>query len=64
MSSTRTLRWVSGEQVWLVAARYLAESGYETISAFVDALRAANPSVVDWTSVEPGTLVSVPYLTT
>jgi Tfp pilus assembly protein FimV len=65
VASTRTYRWQSGDQLWFVCAKLLAESGFESVSDFVEAVRQANPSVLSWAApdVPAGAVVQIPYVT-
>jgi len=63
MSSVQTYAWQALDSIWFVAARFLNDAGYSDISSFVDALRAANPLVIDWAAVPSATLIVIPFST-
>lgn len=55
--------WTPTDDRWTVAGRFLVQSGYSTTSDLADAIRAANPLVISWRAVAPGSVVLVPLLT-
>jgi Tfp pilus assembly protein FimV len=55
--------WRDADSIWAVAARLLAQSGFAAVSDLADAIRAANPLIVDWSRIAPGSVVIVPLRT-
>ena len=53
MPSTRSVPWLAGQQRWFLASASLADSGYPSVTAFIDALTAANPAIKDWAAIPP-----------
>lgn len=54
--------WLPGDQRWSIAARRWEQSGYATVSDLAEAMRLANPAILDWSRVAPGSVVLVPTL--
>lgn len=60
--------WQAGDELWLVAARFLAQSGSTTTAQLVDLMQQANAQVgpgqptliYDWLTIVPGTVVLIP----
>lgn len=48
------------DTVWSVAARCRRPSGYASLAAYVAAIVALNPQVVDWTALPVGVTLLVP----
>lgn len=63
MPSTRRIVWRADDQILLVAARYMVEAGYTSVSAFIDDIYAANPAITDPQAIPVGTFVTIPYQT-
>jgi Tfp pilus assembly protein FimV len=55
--------WRDADSIWSVAARLLPQSGYGVVSDLADAIRAANPRIIDWSRLAAGSVVIVPLRT-
>jgi len=55
--------WRDADSIWSMAARLLPQSGYAVVSDLADAIRAANPLIVDWSRIAPGSVIIVPLRT-
>jgi len=62
--------WRPYDDLFLLAARYLEQSGYPDTSSLAEAIRAANPAITDWTALAtaaPDTTpltLTIPFRTT
>jgi phage tail protein X len=56
--------WTSRDSLWAVAGRMLALTGYSNTITLAEAIRAANPQILDWAALAPGTLVYLPAILT
>jgi len=60
----RTTTCLIGESILHIAARTLAGSTYHALAPYLAALIAANTGsgarIVDWTALQPGTVLTLP----
>lgn len=63
MASLHSYVWQGNETLWHVAGRYLAQSGYPDVSTFAEAIRAANPQILDWAAVSVQAGITIPFST-
>lgn len=52
------------DSLWLVAARYFPQSQYSNTITLAEAIRLANPQILDWNGVPDGTLIFLPAIVT
>lgn len=56
----RLIYWLEGDQLWSLAERFYPVSGYRNISDFANAIVLANPNVVSWRLITPGSQIAIP----
>lgn len=64
MSARDTYSWKTTDNLWAVAARFLDSTGYSNTITLAEAIRAANPRILDWTSVPAATPIFLPSVLT
>lgn len=62
MASVNLYTWKKTDQRWSVAARFLEDAGYSTVSDFMTQIVADN-AILDWTAVPEGTIIRLSYQT-
>lgn len=56
-----TYIWQVGDEEWLVAARFLAQSGAPSTRVLVDLIHQQNAATIyDWARVPPGVSIQIP----
>lgn len=56
--------WGDWDSIWTVAGNLdrLTAAGWADTDTFVQQIEAANPQILDWAAVSPGTLVYLPFV--
>jgi phage tail protein X len=53
-------QWQPTDTLWGVARQFFSYTGYSNVITLAEAIRAANPNILDWARVPSGTYILLP----